>query len=70
MNLGDVWVDADADDAAVWAAQHEFDLRQRRYEFFRMGGLVGAVKRWTEAHEHLLRAIFGSDAEDRSETGG
>lgn len=63
MNLGEVWIDTDGDAASVWAAQHEFTLRQKRYLFFLGGGLVGAIKRATSRLHEFDRVLRGIDAE-------
>lgn len=64
MNLGEVWIDTDSDPASVWAAQHEFTMRERRYRFFLDGGLLGVIKRAT-AHLHAFdRVLRGVDAEE------
>lgn len=46
MNLNELWHYDDAVDA--WAAATEFELRGRRYETWRSGGLIGAMHRFTD----------------------
>lgn len=64
MTFDDVWIETDADDAAIWAAQHEFQLRQSRYEFYVLGGIAGIFRRAAESIQSLNRALRGIDADE------
>lgn len=59
MNLSDVWVETDADDASVWAAQHEMVLRRRTYDFYSRGGIAGVFRRAAESVDRFARIFTG-----------
>lgn len=63
MTFDEVWVEKGSDDAAIWAAQHEFLMRQERYQFYRLGGLAGLVERTAAKFRSLGRLLQGIDAD-------
>lgn len=64
MTFDDVWIERGSDDAAIWAAQHEFQMRQSRYEFYALGGIAGIFRRAAESMRSLDRALRGIDADE------
>ena len=47
-----------------WAAQLEFELRDRKYAFYREGGLIGAMNRVTQSLKKFERAFVGAQADE------
>lgn len=46
-----------------WAAEREFELRDKRYDFYRQGGLVGMMERCVESFKGFERAMIGVNAD-------
>jgi len=57
-NLNELHVPEPGDDAAIWAAVREFEMRERRYRVARLG-LAGAIRNLTAAVRHFDEAFQG-----------
>jgi len=51
MRLDELWIDAGDDDAVMWAKQHEFLLRRRRYRMHTF------AERSTAASQKMVDAL-------------
>lgn len=58
MTFDQLYIPVDGDETDVWAAMHEFELRQRRYRLAKLG-LVGVLGEVRDAIERLNAKFSG-----------
>lgn len=63
MNLNELWIYEDEID--MWAAQREFEMRERSYELAR-GGVITAINKAVLSFNAIREALVGLDYRGRS----